>query len=319
MFWAVVLAIIFEPVHKWWLRKTKNRPSCSSILTILTIVVIVLIPMFFVVVSLSQETMHLYQRISEGSIDLRPLGLLQRYPEVENLMRQVGLDREEAIARISQAAVALTQWIGQRAVGIGQDAVRFVVGLFVMIYVLFFFFRDSSRILEKLIRMLPFGDDRERRLFSKFAAVSRATVKGTLVIGILQGAIGGILFWIAGITAPIFWGTIMTILSVIPAVGAGLVWVPAVIYLFSIGHIWQAVVLLIGGVLLIGLVDNILRPILVGKDTRMPDALVLISTLGGLTIFGISGFVIGPIIAALFLVVWEIFEEDYASTPKPSE
>ncbi len=312
LFWAVVLAIIFDPVQTWWLGKTKGNRSFSSVLTILTIVVIVLIPMFFVVVSLSQETVNLYQKISAGRIDLTPIDLLQRYPQVEELMGHVGLDRQEAIAKLSETAVAVTRWMGERAVSIGQDAVRFIIGLFVMLYVLFFFFRDNRRIIEKLIRTLPFGDERERRLFSKFAAVSRATVKGTLVIGIIQGSLGGILFAITGLTAPIFWGAIMTVLSIIPAVGASLVWIPAAIYLFIAGDIWQAVVMVIGGSVFIGLIDNILRPILVGKDTKMPDALVLISTLGGLTIFGISGFVIGPIIAALFLVVWEMFEEGYA-------
>jgi predicted PurR-regulated permease PerM len=159
---------------------------------------------------------------------------------------------------------------------------------------------------------LPLGDDRERELFSKFAGVSRATLKGTLVIGVVQGFIGGLLFWITGINAPVFWGTIMTVFSIIPAVGTGIVWLPAAIILLVNGSIWQGIVLLVGGGVVISLVDNILRPILVGMDTKMPDALILLSTIGGLSMFGITGIVIGPIIAAFFLVVWEIFEQDYA-------
>jgi predicted PurR-regulated permease PerM len=163
--------------------------------------------------------------------------------------------------------------------------------------------------------MLPLGDARERQLLAKFAEVSAATIKGTLVVGLVQGALGGGLFWILGIPAPVFWGTLMAVLSVLPAVGPGLVWGPAAIILLGLGEIVKGIVLIAAGVIVIGLVDNVLRPILVGRDTQMPDYLVLLSTLGGLTVFGVSGLVIGPVIAAFFLVVWEMFAQEHAERP----
>jgi predicted PurR-regulated permease PerM len=183
-----------------------------------------------------------------------------------------------------------------------------------MLYILFFFLRDGGRLVAALIRALPLGDVRERELLVKFSEVTRATIKGTLVVGCVQGAIGGLLFWILGIPAPVFWGAVMAVFSVMPVVGPGIVWGPAAIILIAGGHIFKGIVLIAGGVVLIGLVDNVLRPLLVGRDTQMPDYLVLLATLGGLSVFGIAGFVIGPVIAAFFLVVWEMFAQEYAET-----
>jgi predicted PurR-regulated permease PerM len=165
--------------------------------------------------------------------------------------------------------------------------------------------------LEAIIRALPLGDERERALFAKFAEVSRATIKGTLVIGIVQGFLGGIMFSILGVTGAVFWGVVMVILSILPIVGASIVWVPVAIVLLINGAWIKALVLAIFGAVVIGLIDNILRPQLVGRDTKMPDYIILLSTLGGLAVFGISGFVIGPVIASLFLAVWVMFEEEH--------
>jgi predicted PurR-regulated permease PerM len=182
-----------------------------------------------------------------------------------------------------------------------------------MLYLLYFFLKDGEQIIETFVRVLPIGDERERLLFSKFAEVSRATIKGTFVVGIIQGTMGGLAFWLLGIDAAVLWGVIMVILSILPAVGSGFVWGPAALILILTGSWIKGIILLIIGILIIGLVDNFLRPILVGRDTKMPDYLILLSTLGGLTLFGISGFIIGPIIASLFLTIWHIFMQDYSS------
>jgi predicted PurR-regulated permease PerM len=154
---------------------------------------------------------------------------------------------------------------------------------------------------------VPLSADRQRALFAKFAVVVRATVKGNIVVALLQGALGGLIFWLLGIHAPLLWGVLMAFLSLLPAVGAGLVWAPVALYFLATGAVWQGVVLIAYGVLVIGLVDNLLRPILVGKDTKMPDYVVLISTLGGIAVFGLNGFVIGPLIAAMFIAAWDLF------------
>jgi len=174
---------------------------------------------------------------------------------------------------------------------------------------MFFFLLDGRRILEKILYYVPLASKEEDRMVGKFLSVSRATLKGTLVIGIVQGALGGLSFWVAGINGAVFWATIMAVLSIIPGIGTGLIWVPAVIYLFAEGHAGTAIGLTIWNAAVVGSVDNVLRPWLVGKDTQMPDLLILLGTMGGIVLFGAAGIVIGPLIAALFVTVWEIYGE----------
>lgn len=313
LFWAAVLAIVFNPLHRLWLRVARNRRSAAAGLALLSIVLIVLIPLFLVGYSLSVEAVGLYQRIVAGEIDLgRPLRWLEQAPVLKDWFARFGLNREDLVGKASEAALTLTRVLASQAVIVGQSTLHFVLNLAIMLYLLFFFLRDGHTLIERLIQSLPLGDARERKLFGKFATVARATIKGTFVVAIGQGTIGGVLFWITGIHSPVFWGVVMTITSVIPAVGTVIVWLPAAIYLLLTGAIWQGVLVLVGGSLVISVVDNVLRPILVGKDTQMPDALILLSTLGGITVFGVSGFVIGPIVAAFFVAVWEMFAEEYA-------
>ena len=313
VFWAAVLAIIFYPVQQRWLGAVRERRSLASILTILTILLIVILPLFLVGLAVSREAVNLYNRIASGEINLQ-----EQVQQVENLIPlatdlvdQFGVDLEKVREGLSNAAVTVSQFLASQALAIGQNTLRITVLFFLMLYLLFFFLRDGHRFLDLIIRALPLGDEREQRLLDKFAEVSRATIKGTLVVGIVQGSLGGLLFWILGISSPVFWGVIMTILSLLPAIGAALVWLPAAIILVATGAVVKGIILIVAGTLIIGLVDNVLRPILVGRDTKMPDFLILLTTLGGLALFGISGFVIGPVIAALFLAVWEMFIEEY--------
>lgn len=310
LFWATVLAVIFEPLYRRWLGVTRDRPSLSAVLTLLTILIVVLLPIAFVGVSLTRESLLLYDRLTSGDLD--PVGLLQRIPIPERLLEQLDLRRDDIIQRVVGYAGTATQFIGSRLLSFGQNVLKFILALGIMFYVAFFFFRDGAKLTAKIVRMMPLGDARERQLLTNFANVARATIKGTLVVGVVQGTIGGVLFWIAGITAPIFWGSLMTVFSIVPAVGTVIVWLPAGLIMLLTGHVWQGIVVLAGGAVVISLVDNILRPILVGKDTKLPDALVLLTTLGGLAVFGISGIVAGPIIGAFFVAVWQMFEDEYA-------
>ena len=186
-----------------------------------------------------------------------------------------------------------------------------------MLYVLFFLFRDGRAIGRSIRASMPLSEQYNTELIAKFAAVVRATVKGNIVIAVIQGAIGGVAFWALGIKGALLWGTLMTFLSLLPAVGSALVWVPAAGYLLLIGEMWRGLILVLVGVLVIGLIDNLLRPILVGKDTRLPDYVVLVSTLGGISIFGINGFVIGPLIAALFIAAWTLFRDEREARVRP--
>jgi predicted PurR-regulated permease PerM len=179
-----------------------------------------------------------------------------------------------------------------------------------MLYITFFMLRDGNQLVDLLVRALPLGDTRERMLFSLFAEVTRACIKGNVVIAMIQGLIGSLTLWALGVHAAILWGVLMAFASLIPAMGSALVWAPIALYLAAQGEIQNALILCAVGAGVIGTIDNILRPLLVGRDTKMPDYLVLLSTLGGIGLFGINGFVIGPLVAALFIAFWGIFIHD---------
>jgi len=314
VFWAAVLATIFFPVQRRYVARFGGRRSLAAIATLLTIVAVVVLPLALVGVAVTGEALQLAEQIKSGAIDLKaPLRYLERMmPVATDFLDRFGLHVDGLTERLSTAALGISQIIAAGALGIGQDILNVTALFFVMLYILFFFLRDGSQLVATLIRVLPLGDARERQLLAKFGEVSLATIKGTLVVGVVQGAIGGILFWALGLPAPVFWGAVMAVFSVLPAVGPGLVWAPAAIILLALGAYVKAIILIAGGVIVIGLVDNVLRPLLVGRDTQMPDYLVLLATLGGIAVFGISGFVIGPVIAAFFLVVWEMFADEYA-------
>ena len=200
-----------------------------------------------------------------------------------------------------------SQYVATQALNIAQNTFDFIVSLFIMLYLLFFLLRDGEALARRIRNAIPLRADQQRNLAERFSTVIRATVKGNLVVALVQGALGALIFWLLGVGAPVLWGTLMAPLSLLPAVGAAVVWLPVAIYFLATGEVAKGVVLIAFGVLVIGLVDNILRPILVGKDTRMPDYVVLISTLGGIAVFGLNGFVIGPVIAAMFIACWDMF------------
>jgi predicted PurR-regulated permease PerM len=314
VFWAAVFAVLFQPLFLRTEVALGGRRSIAAFMATLGVIVTVLVPAALLLAALASQALWLYGAIASGEISLQvPLEFMQRtLPRATEVLARFGLTIEELRASLEGAAVTATQVIAARAVVAGQNALTVTVMFALMLYFLFFFFRDGDRIVGGIIRALPMGDDRERRLLRKFAEVSRATVKGTLVVAAVQGALGGIMFGLVGIRAALFWGVVMGVLSLLPAVGAALVWVPAAIILLATGAIWQGIVVIIGGSLVIGVVDNLLRPVLVGRAAEMPDYLVLLATLGGLSAFGLAGFVAGPVIAALFLVLWEMFAAEYA-------
>lgn len=313
IFWAVALGIIVYPLHARIEARLGPQRSAAAGISVLLVVLIVIVPLVGVVGAVTGEATSLVQRMNRQDIELTELSsaIEARLPQLTATLERLRIDPENIEARVAEAAVAASRFIAARAVAIGQDTVRITVFFFLMLYLLFFFLRDGPRILDGLVHALPLGDERERHLLERFAEVSRATIKGTLVIGIIQGTLGGVAFWVLGLSAPVMWGVVMALLSILPAVGPALVWAPAAIFLIATGKIWPGILLILFGVLVIGLVDNLLRPILVGRDTRLPDYLILLSTLGGLTAFGLAGVVIGPIIAAFFVSCWEMAQEEF--------
>ncbi len=309
-FWAILLAILFYSTYLKFKKRFKERENLAAGTTVLVIVLLVVIPILIVGTLVVNESIIFFKSVESGESNLiqRLDSLQERIPVAKDLLEEYGIEFEETKNSFWKSAVQLGKNLAYGAMGVTQNMFGFFVEFFVMLYVLFFFLKDGEKTVEKLVRVLPLGDKQEWRLIHRFAGVARATVKGSLVVASIQGALGGILFWAVGIPGAVIWGVIMTILSLLP-VGSGLIWGPAAIILMIQGEYVTGIIILAFGGLVIGLVDNILRPILVGRDAKMPDYLILLSTLGGLTWFGLSGFVIGPIIAAFFITCWQMLND----------
>jgi predicted PurR-regulated permease PerM len=309
--WGVALAILFTPLYKRLLRKMPGRKNLAALTTLTICLVIVILPLAMIGVSLVQEVALVTQNIRTGQINFASYfqQILDATPRwVLNLLDRFNLgDMAAWQARISAGAAQGSQVVASQALTIGQNTFDFVVSFFVMLYLLYFLMRDGTALSKTVRDALPLAKPHTHYLLNKFTTVIRATIKGNVAVAIAQGTLGGLAFWFLGVQGALLWAVLMAFLSLLPAVGAALIWGPVAIYFLATSHFWQGAVLIFVGVFVIGLVDNILRPILVGKDTQMPDYIVLMSTIGGMALFGINGFVIGPVIAALFMAAWSLF------------
>ncbi|HJE28798.1 MAG TPA: AI-2E family transporter [Pseudomonas nitrititolerans] len=311
VFWAVILAIIFAPIQRRLLARLNARWNLAALATLFICLLVAVLPVILIAGVLVQEGTTLYKQIESGEIDID--SFVSHAKELlpaswQAQMQRFGLgDMDQIRERLASSALQGSQFLATKAFSFGQGTFQFMLSFFLMLYLLFFLLRDGRELVARIRKAVPLSDNQKRRLFSKFTRVVRATVKGNIVVAATQGALGGIIFAILGIPSAVLCGVLMAFLSLLPAVGAGVIWTPVAIYFLMKGLIVQGVILILYGVLVIGLVDNILRPILVGKDTKMPDYVVLISTLGGLSLFGLNGFVIGPLIAALFISAWGLF------------
>ncbi|MCB1228699.1 MAG: AI-2E family transporter [Verrucomicrobiae bacterium] len=226
-------------------------------------------------------------------------------------------DRDQILNGVANLAQSAGQFLVNSAQKMTAGTASFFLSLFVMLYAMFFFLIDGRKILEKILYYIPLGPDEEELMLDRFLSITRATIKGTMLIGLIQGTLGGIGFAVAGIGGAAFWGTIMVILSIVPGIGTALVWIPAVIYLLATGDVVKGVILGTYMAAVVGTIDNVLRPILVGRDAEMPDLLILLGTLGGIFMFGVIGFIIGPVICGLFLMIWEIYGETFKAWLPP--
>jgi predicted PurR-regulated permease PerM len=313
VFWAVILGILFAPVQRRLQIKFGWPRNLTSLCTLSLCLVIAILPVIIVSILLVQEGATVYKNIESGELDIAAYLAQFKHslpPYFQHLLDRFGMGELDSLReKIVKAAMQGSQVLATQAFSFGQGTFEFVVSFFIMLYLLFFFLRDGPELARKMRTAVPLEENHKRRLQLKFNRVVRATVKGNVLVAVTQGALGGAIFWFLDIPSALLWAVLMAFLSLLPAVGAGIVWGPVAVYFLLSGMIWQGVVLGLFGVFVIGLVDNVLRPILVGKDTKMPDYMILISTLGGLAVFGLNGFVIGPLIAALFLSSWALFVE----------
>lgn len=314
IFWGAILAIIFAPIHRRIAAKLGTRRNLAALISLMMVLLVVIVPVAFIAASMVQEGANLYQRVKSGNLDFGAFiqQILDAMPEsIHNVLARFGMaDITGLQDKLTAGAMEGSQFLATQAFNIGQDTFQFVISFGVMLYLLFFLLRDGSLLSARLRDSIPLSKGRKTHLLRKFTTVIRATVKGNIAVAAVQGALGGIIFYVLGVQGPVLWGVVMAFLSLLPAIGAGLIWVPVAIYFLATGAIWQGVALILFGVLVIGMVDNVLRPILVGKDTKLPDYIVLISTLGGMALFGLNGFVIGPLVAALFVASWDLFSSD---------
>ena len=309
---AILLAGIFAalvyPLYQRLKKWLKGRKTAASGITILIIILIVLLPLSGLLGIVTNQAIKVGQtatpwvqkQLSSPIAISQWLEGLPFYEQLEPYRETIYIKAGELVGAASQFFVN-----GLQAATMGT--MNFIFMVAILLYTMFFFLMDGDKLLDKILFYMPLNDKDERRLLDRFTSVARATIKGTAVIGIVQGAASGIAFALVGIQSSVFWGAVMAVLSIIPAVGTALIWIPAALWLFAQGAWFKAGALIVFCGMIVGSVDNLLRPRLVGKDTEMHDLLILFSTLGGIAMFGIIGIIIGPIIAALFVTIWDIY------------
>jgi predicted PurR-regulated permease PerM len=308
---GALLAGLCHPLYQWVTRLLRGRRSLSAVVTLLILFIVVAGPLSAFLGVVVQQALNVSnqaipwvrEHFGSASTFNAHDWLVQRFPALADHVPS----QEQLAENVGTAAKSAGGFLVVAASRMTAGTAAFLLDLFVMVYAMFFFLKDGEKILEKIFYYIPLSDEDETRMLQQLTSITRATVKGTLVIGVIQGALAGIAFWVAGIDGAAFWGTIMAILSIVPGVGAALIWVPAVIYLYITGQTLAGTLLLAWCAAVVGTVDNILRPTLVGKDAKMPDLLILVGTLGGLFLFGPIGFIVGPIVCGLFLTVWDIY------------
>jgi predicted PurR-regulated permease PerM len=318
---GALLAGLCEPLYAWVTRLLGGRRSLAAGLTLLILFVLIVGPLSAFVGVVVKQALGVSNQalpwVQEhfGTVSAFNAHdwLARRFPA----LAQYVPEQDQIVGGVAQLAKSTGAYLVGGATQLTASTATFLLNLFVMLYAMFYFLRDGGIILEKILYYTPLSHGDEVRVLERLRSITRATIKGTLVIGVVQGTLAGIGLWVAGIGGAAFWGTIMAVLSIIPGIGAALVWLPAVIYLFVIGQTLSATLLLIWCAAVVGTIDNMLRPKLVGKDAKMPDLLILIGTLGGLFFFGPVGFIIGPLVCGLFLTVWDIYGATFKDVLPP--
>jgi predicted PurR-regulated permease PerM len=306
--WGVVAAIMFQPLTAKLATRLNGRKNLATAIVLFGLIALFVVPTILLGISLANEATAIYGKIASGQIDINHIfqQLQNALPtRVRGFVAEYGLDDFDNIRRqFGSSITSGLQTVAGRALSLGQGALSFVAALGIMLYLSYFLLRDGARYGEMVKTSLPLYPETRDSLVDNFLLVVRATMRGTVVVAVVQGFLGGLLFSALGIEGALIWGVMMGFFSLFPAVGTAIVWVPVAIYLFATGDTVKASIVVFCGVFVIGMVDNVLRPILVGRDTRMPDFVVLIATVSGLELFGLNGFIVGPVIAALFIAVW---------------
>ncbi len=308
--WAVVFSILFYPVSSSLTRRLGGRPLLASIITLLCVLLLVAFALFGVGTLVAKEAIDAYTHFSSQGV-VNQIRSLEAHPFVASSLETLQVNPDELRLRIVEIGRTVSASIATQILTIGQNAAAFILKLIIMLYLIFIFLRNGEEMREQILKAFPLENGKARFLFARFSRTVQALFRGTLIVAMAQGLVGGILFAVAGVQSPILWGVLMALLALVPAAGPAIIWVPTGLILLLLGDTYGALVVWIGGAFLVGLLDNVLRPLLIGRDLEMSDALVMLSILGGLIAFGPSGLIIGPVISALFIATWSLFEREY--------
>ena len=313
LLWAALAAIMFQPLYRWMLRNLRGRRNPAAIASLLVIFFLIMVPALWIATMVIEEAIVLVTALQEQPVDLAALfdrGFAM-LPEVarEAMDRNGWADVQEIQTRVQEILTESAGFIAGQAVSIGSGALSFVLSFGVALYVMFFLLRDGERIGRRVLRAVPVERSIADRLAERFLGIVRATTKGTGVVAVVQGALGTLMLTIVGVPSALLLGVVMGIFSLVPVIGTVVVWAPAGIWLLLSGAVWQGLFVLATGFIVISSADNVLRPILVGRDTGIPDWIILVTTLGAISLVGFSGIVLGPLVAGLFLASWSILRE----------
>jgi predicted PurR-regulated permease PerM len=315
---AALAAALLGPLYRALVRGLGGRPIPAAVLTVLLTLVLVIGPLVGLLGMVVAQALEITEAVTpwvQEQVERpdRITALLERLPFADDLLASGLLpERERVIEGVGNAVRAMGAVLVEGVAAAGRMTARFFLLLFVFLYALFFFLLGGRRILDRMLYYAPLDAEDEAVVVGRFVSVTRATLKGSLMIGAIQGVLAGLAFWAAGVPGAAFWGTVMLVLSVIPGAGAPLVWVPATLWLLGSGEILTGALLGVWCAAVVSSVDNLLRPRLVGSDAKMSDLMILLSTLGGISLFGAVGFVLGPIVAAVFVTLWDVYGRAFA-------
>lgn len=317
--WAVILVVLFAPAHARILAKVR-RPGLAAALAVLMVLITVIVPLVFVTSTLVNElavmagkAQEFYQMLSND-----PATQAKAQEVLAKVSRYVDVQRFLSSDNVRAAAGRASQWLVERSAGLVGGLLGTVVNIFFTIFTMFYLFRDREAIVRQLPDALPLQPADSLAILAHTRQIISASVYGVLVIALIQGVLGGVMFWILGIPSPLVWAVLMTAFCLIPMAGSAVVWVPAMIFLGLTGHYAKAVVLLVWGALVIGTADNLLRPRLVGNKTKMHELSIFFSVLGGLRLFGVLGILLGPVVLAVTLALLEVLWRAEKATPTPT-
>ena len=302
--WSIVVSIIFYPLYEKLLLMT-NKKSLSSMLSLILISLLVIMPSIAVLGLIGNELINFINSSENYSFE-QYFQMIPNESAINQLIAWSGLSINDLIDKADDLLISASKMLYQSVSTISANVINFFVSLFIFVYLTFFFLRDGEKILQHCMDAFPMKNEDESYLLDQFQKTTRATIKGTVMVALAQGFLGYLTLLLIGINGALIWGAVMALLSIVPAVGTVLVWLPIALVLFLNGEIMDASLLIFSGVFIIGMIDNLLRPILIGKETKMPDYLILLTTIGGISIFGITGFIVGPIIASLFISIWSL-------------